>query len=58
MLGFERANTGSLDGQDISIIDGVDILLFLNSLDIFCQKHISYFELVIVNVIRINASLL
>ena len=41
-------------GLEISI-DGVDILLFLNSLDIFCQKHISFFELFIV--IKINACL-
>ena len=37
MLGFEKERYGSLDGQDVSI-DGVDISLFLNSLDIFAKR--------------------
>ena len=36
---------GSLDDLDVSI-DGVDIPLFLNSLGIFCRKHIRFVELV------------
>ena len=37
MLGFEKERYGSLDGLDVSI-DGVDIPLFLNSLDIFAES--------------------
>ena len=36
---------GSLEDLDVSI-DGVDIPLFLNSLGIFCRKHIRFVELV------------
>ena len=53
MLGFEKERYGSLEGLDLSI-DGVDISLFLNSLDIFCQKQVSFVELV--TVMSINAS--
>ena len=37
MLEFEKERYGSLNGQDVSI-DGVDISLFLNSLDIFAER--------------------
>ena len=37
MLGFEKERYGSLDSLDVSI-DGVDISLFLNSLDIFAES--------------------
>ena len=37
ILGFEKERYGSLDGLDVSI-DGVDISLFLNSLDIFAKR--------------------
>ena len=53
MLGFEKERYGSLDGLDVSI-DRVDSPLFLNSLDIFWRKHVSFVELVTVK--RINAS--
>ena len=36
MLGFEKERYGSLDGLDV--IDGLDIPLFLNSLDIFAES--------------------
>ena len=40
MLGFQKEQYGSLEGLDLSI-DGVDISLFLNSLDIiFCQSKL------------------
>ena len=37
MFGFEKERYGSLEGQDVSV-DGVDISLFLNSLDIFAKR--------------------
>ena len=36
MLGFEKEQYGSLD--DLDVIDGLDIPLFLNSLDIFAES--------------------
>ena len=45
---------GSLDSLYVSI-DGVDIALFFNALDVFAESIISFVELVIV--IRINVSL-
>ena len=39
MLGFEKERYGSLEGLDVST-DGVDISLFLNSLDIFAKSKL------------------
>ena len=48
MLGFEKERYGSLDGLDVSI-DGVDIPLFLNSLDIFAESM-----LVLLNLLQLR----
>ena len=46
----------SLDDLDVSIIDGVDILLYLNSLDIFGRSIFNSF-VEFFTVMRINTSL-
>ena len=47
MLGFEKQQYGSLDGLDV--IDGLDFLLFLNSLDIFAESM-----LVLLNLLQLR----
>ena len=47
MLGFEKEQYGSLDGLDV--IDGLDIPLFLNSLDIFAETM-----LVLLNLLQLR----
>ena len=55
MLGFERVIWIPRPGVGKKVsVDGVNIPLFLNSLDIFRRKLVSFVELVIV--LRINAA--
>ena len=54
----QREPLGRRDwGLDVSV-DGLGILIFINSMDVFCE-HITFVELVeLTTVMRINASLL
>ena len=44
MLGFRKERYGPLDGLDVSI-GGLDIPLFLNSLDIFAESTLTFSSL-------------